>query len=123
MSTREDPSGGLPRNYLRACVLLLLGENSSHGYELIDEMRELGMDRADPGGLYRALRAMEQEGLVASWWEESQAGPARRSYTLTEDGRQWLHAWAGTLREVRRYLGVYLQRYEAAVETAPTESS
>jgi poly-beta-hydroxybutyrate-responsive repressor len=119
MTSRDDPSGGLPRNYLRACVLLLLGEESSHGYELIDGMRALGLDRADPGGLYRALRAMEQEGLVASWWEESQAGPARRSYTLTEDGRQWLNAWSGTLREVRRYLGVYLDRYDAAVQTNP----
>ncbi|MFP5299306.1 MAG: helix-turn-helix transcriptional regulator, partial [Actinomycetota bacterium] len=67
---------------------------------------------ADPGGLYRTLRAMEQEGLVRSTWESSDMGPARRTYHLTEDGEDWLHAWAGTLRESARVLSVYLKRYD-----------
>lgn len=109
-----DLSGGLPRNYLRASVLLLLAEAPSHGYELLEGMRVLGIDRADPGGLYRALRAMEQEGLVSSEWEESSAGPARRCYTLTEDGRTALDGWAQTLGAVRELLGGYLERHVAA---------
>lgn len=113
MSPIDDLSGGLPRNYLRACILLLLAEAPSHGYELLDGMRPLGLDRADPGGLYRALRSMEQEGLVASWWEASESGPARRSYSLTADGQRWLHAWAETLHEVRQVIGGYLDRYGA----------
>jgi DNA-binding PadR family transcriptional regulator len=66
----------------------------------------------DPGGLYRALRAMEQEGLVGSRWEPSEAGPPRRTYHLTEEGEDWLHAWAGTLRETQRIVGAFLTRYE-----------
>lgn len=107
----SDLSGGLPRNYLRACVLLLLAEASSHGYELLEGMRELGIDRADPGGLYRSLRAMEQEGLVTSAWEESTSGPARRSYTLTDEGKACLAGWAAVLDEVRDVLGGYLDRF------------
>ncbi len=113
MSVGHEPAGGLPRNYLRACIVLLLNEQPSHGYDLIDGLGALGLHSADPGGLYRALRAMEQEDLVTSWWEESLSGPARRSYSLTDEGRDWLHAWAGTLGEVRRNLGVYLDRYAA----------
>lgn len=108
----EDPSGGLPKNFLRPCVLLLIREAPSHGYDLLERLGELGMRRADPGGLYRTLRAMEQEGLVRSTWESSDMGPARRTYHLTEDGEDWLHAWAGTLRESARVLSVYLKRYD-----------
>lgn len=114
----DDAPGGLPRNYLRPCLLLLLAEGASHGYELLEQVSVLGMQKADPGGLYRTLRAMEQEDLVRSWWEHSQSGPARRTYDLTEEGRDWLHAWAGSLREVHRLLGRYLTRYETYVERA-----
>jgi PadR family transcriptional regulator, regulatory protein PadR len=110
-----DLPAGMPRNYLRPCLLLLLAEGAAHGYELLDQVTGLGLERADPGGLYRCLRAMEQEGLVRSWWEPSSSGPARRTYDLTADGRDWLHAWAGSLRAVHDTLGGFLARYEAAV--------
>lgn len=111
-----DGIAGLPRNYVRPCLLLLLGEGPAHGYDLLEQVAQLGLERADAGGLYRTLRAMEQEGLVASWWEQSTAGPARRTYILTEEGTEWLHAWAGALRETHRLLGDYLNRYAAVAE-------
>lgn len=117
----EEPQGGLPRNYLRASLLLLIGEAPAHGYDLLEQIGQLGLRNVDPGGLYRALRVMEQDGLVASWWEHSSAGPARRSYRLTEDGVEWLHAWAGALREGKRYLTAYLERYDTIVDTVAPE--
>jgi PadR family transcriptional regulator, regulatory protein PadR len=104
-----EVTGGLPRNYLRPCLLLLLAEAPAHGYDLLEQLRGLGVEQTDPGGLYRCLRAMEQEGLVRSWWEHSASGPARRRYDLTDEGTEWLYAWAGTLREVHRMLGAYLR--------------
>jgi len=108
----EDLPSGLPRNYLRPCLLLLLAEGTSHGYELLDQVGALGLDRVDPGGLYRCLRAMDEEGLVRSTWEPSAAGPARRTYELTDEGREWLHVAAGSLNELARSLAVYRQRYQ-----------
>ncbi len=114
----EEVPAGLPRNYLRPCLLLLLAEGTSHGYELLDQVGALGLDRVDPGGLYRCLRAMDEEGLVRSSWEPSASGPARRTYELTDEGRDWLHVMAGSLAEVSRFLGVYRRRY-AQVADAP----
>jgi PadR family transcriptional regulator, regulatory protein PadR len=116
MTTTSDAPAGLPRNYLRPCLLLLLAEGRAHGYDLLEQLPALGHTRADPGGVYRSLRAMEQEGLVTSSWEDSPAGPARRTYDLTAEGRDWLHAWAGSLRLVHESLGGFLDRYGAAVE-------
>jgi DNA-binding PadR family transcriptional regulator len=65
---------------------------------------------------------MEQDGLVASKWEHSSAGPARRSYCLTDEGVEWLHAWAGALREGRRYLSAYLSRYDSIAEPVLAQS-
>jgi PadR family transcriptional regulator PadR len=112
----EEVPIGLPRNYLRPCLLLLLAEGTSHGYELLDQVSALGLDRVDPGGLYRCLRAMDEEGLVRSAWEPSVSGPARRTYELTDDGREWLHVVAGSLAEVVRALSTYRRRYQRVAE-------
>jgi len=102
---------GLPRNYLRPCLLLLVAEGMSHGYDLLEGVRALGLGRVDPGGLYRCLRAMDEEGLLQSNWEPSSRGPARRTYTLTDEGQEWLHVMAGTLAEAQRALNVFHRRY------------
>jgi PadR family transcriptional regulator PadR len=109
----EEVPVGLPRNYLRPCLLLLLAEGTSHGYELLEQVAALGLDRVDPGGLYRSLRAMDEEGLVRSTWRPSTSGPARRTYELTDEGSEWLHAVAGSLAELARNLETYRRRYEA----------
>lgn len=111
-------SEGLSRSYVRPCLLLLLAEGPSHGYELLEQVRRAGVRNADAGGLYRSLRAMEQEGLVSSWWEPSQAGPARRSYTLTTEGRHALEGSVASLREVHRLLAGIVERHDAFVAAA-----
>jgi poly-beta-hydroxybutyrate-responsive repressor len=94
-------------------VLLLVAEAPSHGYDLLERLSTIGVLGADAGGLYRMLRTMEQGGLLESKWETSTAGPARRIYRITEDGMDWLHAWAGAHRETIRIVRSFLARYEA----------
>ena len=105
----------LPRNFLRPCLLLLLREQPAHGYELLERLRPLGFVRDDPGGLYRALRALERDGLVHSGWEPSAAGPDRRMYELTRAGKEELHRRAKDLATVKDTLEVFLSRYEEFV--------
>jgi poly-beta-hydroxybutyrate-responsive repressor len=118
MTTRSpaDLIVGLPRNYLRPCLLLLLAEGTSHGYELLAQMSELSMEKVDPGGVYRCLRAMDEEGLVRSSWQPSDVGPARRNYELTSEGRDWLDVLAGTMADIARALATYQERYARVSE-------
>lgn len=115
MPTDEDATT-LPRNFLRPCLLLLLREQPAHGYELLERLRPLGFAGDDPGGVYRALRALERDGLVASGWEPSQAGPARRIYTLTRAGMEELHRRAKAVSRARGAVDNFLSRYGEFVE-------
>jgi poly-beta-hydroxybutyrate-responsive repressor len=117
MSPVSRDSGALPRHYLRPCLLLLLAEGPSHGYELLEQVRRLGIAGAEPGGLYRYLRSMEKEELVSSWWEPSQAGPARRTYVLTDAGYGALRDSVDSVRDVRQLLVDLLDRYDSLHES------
>ena len=117
------PSAGdepecLPRNFTRPSLLVLLAEGSSHGYDLLERLDGIGLDRIDSGSLYRALRSMEREELVRSWWEPPESGPARRTYELTDAGIDSLHRWASSVRRSHGVLGRYLDRYEAVIQEA-----
>ena len=56
---------------------------------------------------------MESDGLVASAWDPSPTGPARRTYTVTPAGREWAVAASETLREADRQIATWLGRYRA----------
>ena len=72
----------------------------------------IGEERVDVGNLYRVLRALEEQGLVASEWDETVPGPAKRTYELTDAGAAALERWATALTETRNRIDHFLQRYE-----------
>lgn len=113
--------GGLPRAYLRPCLLILLAEGACHGYELLEQVRRLGVRGAEAGSLYRVLRVMEREGQVTSWWETSRTGPARRTYVLSDSGRAELKASVAALRDVQRLLTSLLDRHDARAGRAGSD--
>ena len=96
-----------------AALLVLLAERPTHGYELLERLPPLiGEDRVDVGNLYRVLRALEDEGIVVSEWSADLPGPAKRTYTLTDDGHALLDAWRAALDE----LDEDLQRFTASTK-------
>ncbi|MBA3606019.1 MAG: helix-turn-helix transcriptional regulator [Actinomycetota bacterium] len=109
---------GLPRAYLRAVLLVLVAAGPTHGYDLLEQVRQAGIRLADPGGLYRTLRAMEREQVLASWWENSSSGPPRRTYTLTSTGRAALAVQVGEMGEMIDLLSELVARADGVVDRA-----
>jgi poly-beta-hydroxybutyrate-responsive repressor len=94
-------------------VLLLLRDKPAHGYELLEQLPELMPgDRADMGNLYRILRSLEREGLVASSWDDEAPGPTKRVYVLTESGRKVLDLWVNAFKKVEQQISKFTERYE-----------
>jgi PadR family transcriptional regulator len=99
--------------FTEPALLLLLRERPAHGYDLLERLPELtGEQRVEMGNLYRLLRALEEEGLVASEWDETSPGPAKRRYAITAQGRLLLEQWVGALRHAQDRTGRFLERYE-----------
>jgi PadR family transcriptional regulator, regulatory protein PadR len=104
-----------PRNFLQPCLLLLLRERPDHGYELAARLRPMHDGDGDAGGIYRALRALERQGLVQSEWHTSATGPARRTYFVTDEGVATLAEQVAGLEQTHNALHVFLDRYARLV--------
>lgn len=85
-------------------LLSLLHDKAMYGYELaqkIDQDSE-GFLQFKEGTLYPALKRLETQGLVESYWQESKEGPRRKYYVITKTGKK-------ALSHMRKEWGLFQQ--------------
>lgn len=96
----------LRRGVLVLAVLAQL-ETASYGYSLIQRLAERGLE-IEEGTLYPLLRRLEQQGLLTSDWDTTEARP-RKYYRISEAGRAVLETltveWFATAAVMHRILG------------------
>ena len=90
---------------LQPTVMALLTEGPSHGYALVDRLKDSPMMDGNPPdstGVYRLLNRLQNEEMVSCNWSESDQGPSKRVYELTTAGRDCVAKWTKTLDAYRR---------------------
>ena len=76
------------KGVLDLCVLTSLKKGDSYGYDVADTLsRKIQMS---DGTVYPILRKLASDGLVSTYLKESQNGPPRKYYHLTEEGEKRL---------------------------------
>lgn len=74
------------KGVLELCVLSTLFKRDCYGYELVNEISK-NIAISD-GTIYPLLKRLKEEGYFTTYLEESQEGPPRKYYKLTELGIQ-----------------------------------
>lgn len=75
---------------LELCVLSQLVKGDKYGYELTERIS--GEMSIAGGTLYPILRKLKEEDYVTTYLVESESGPARKYYRLTEKGKEYQQA-------------------------------
>lgn len=78
------------KGILEYCILLILSRSSCYASDIIKELREVKLIVVE-GTLYPLLTRQKNAGLLSYRWEESQQGPPRKYYELTDSGREYLN--------------------------------
>jgi DNA-binding PadR family transcriptional regulator len=88
------------KGHLEGMLLASLEAGPSHGYAVMETLREGSGGRFDlpTGTVYPALRRLERAGLVQGTWSDA-GGRRRRVYELTSAGRRALADERGTWKE------------------------
>src|ERR1700751_3096707 len=87
------------------CVLLLLKDGKVYSSEIIRALRQAELIVVE-GTLYPLLNRLAKDKLLAYEWQESEQGPPRKYYWLTEDGK-------GLLKDLKSSYG----RLHASIKT------
>jgi PadR family transcriptional regulator PadR len=89
-------------------VLLAITEQSKeplYGYRISKEMDiKNGNVFLKQGTIYPVLRALERDGLLKSEIRESESGPARKYYWITNKGKETLEIWKGSWYRIRDFV-------------------
>ncbi|HUQ86831.1 MAG TPA: PadR family transcriptional regulator [Vicinamibacterales bacterium] len=97
----RDPESLLPLKHATFQVLLALGDDSMHGYAIMQAIAAMtdGRETILPGTLYAALARMVDDTLVEEKnGAEESGGPQRRYYRRTTFGRAVARAESERLR-------------------------
>ena len=81
------------------CVLLLCKDGKVYSSEIIRQLREAELIVVE-GTLYPLLTRLARDGLLGYEWKESEQGPPRKYYWLTDSGREMLVELKATYRRL-----------------------
>jgi len=88
------------------CVFRLLEKRDWYGYELISEISKSIV--ISEGTIYPLLRRVKNDGYVTTYIKESQSGPPRKYYKLTDEGKnvskQLTTEWVDFADKVNKFL-------------------
>jgi PadR family transcriptional regulator, regulatory protein PadR len=99
---------------LVALVLLAVLDQSAedlYGYEIAKRLQKANEGEAlfKEGTVYPVLRALSANGMLTSRIVPSYAGPPRRYYRITDDGRAVLRDWSGIWRQTRNFVDRFIE--------------
>jgi PadR family transcriptional regulator len=100
----------LRRGALEYCVLALLADQERYGFDLVRTLGAIDGMVTGEGTLYPLLSRLKKAGHVATTWRESDAGPPRKYYTITDDGRRALAEFTAEWRRFRDAVDTMLSK-------------
>lgn len=83
------------KGVLEGCIMEIISRDKTYGYEITQQLRNLGFDDVVEGTVYAILVRLERRGFVSIEKKPSDMGPPRKFYSLTKEGcrelnRFWL---------------------------------
>jgi len=93
-----DHSSQLLKGVLDMCLLSLIDEEPSYGYEMAAKLNKRGVNLVSDGSIYPTLSRLQKAGLVEGYFVEADgSGPPRKYYRIIKSGRaqleEWTEAW------------------------------
>jgi PadR family transcriptional regulator, regulatory protein PadR len=86
------PKSDLPQGTLDLLILKVIALGPVHGYAIAQRLEQVsrGVVQVPEGSLYPALHRLENRGLLAADWKETETGREAKFYRLTRKGLKQL---------------------------------
>ncbi|MCL6260196.1 PadR family transcriptional regulator [Aquiflexum sp. TKW24L] len=77
------------KGLLEFCILHIIARGEIYASDMIEELTDAKMIIVE-GTLYPLLNRLKNASLVSYKWVESESGPPRKYYSITEEGSRFL---------------------------------
>jgi transcriptional regulator len=114
MSSKSD----LPQGTLDLLILKIAALGPVHGYAIAQRLQQVSRDvvQVPQGSLYPALHRLENRGLLAAEWKQTETGREAKYYRLTRKGRGQLDSETQSWERLAQAVGLILRLEEGAAE-------
>jgi len=97
----ENVKAQMRKGILELCILSILDNGEAYPSDILKELKESKLIVVE-GTLYPLLNRLKNAGLLTYRWEESNSGPPRKYYTLTELGKNFSHEMENTWDDLHK---------------------
>jgi len=114
MAADSRPDLDLLQGTLDMLILKVLAAGPRHGYAIGQRIGQISraLLHVPQGSLYPALHRLENRGLLAATWAETESGRAAKIYRLTTKGRRQLEQEVAEWQRLSEAIGLILQTTE-----------
>lgn len=104
----ENAKAQMRKGVLEMCILAIIGQEEVYPSDIIKRLKDNDLIVVE-GTLYPLLTRLKNDGLLDYSWRESNAGPPRKYFKITELGKQFLEGltvgWQQLVHSVAQTLG------------------
>jgi PadR family transcriptional regulator PadR len=104
----ENTKAQMRKGVLELCILSIIEEDEVYPSDIIARLKTNDLIVVE-GTLYPLLTRLKNDGLLDYSWRESNAGPPRKYFKITDVGRQFLEAlsssWQQLVQSVAQTVG------------------
>src|SRR5258708_15451307 len=107
MTAKSD----LPQGTLDLLIMKIIAQGPVHGYAIAQRLQQVSRDvvQAPQGSLYPALHRLENRGLLAAGWKQTETGREAKFYRLTRKRRTQLDTEAASWQRLTGAVGLILR--------------
>lgn len=80
-------SSQMLKGTLEGCILKVIEEKETYGYEISEKLRAYGFSDISEGTIYPLLLRLEKNELIIAQYRESPVGPKRKYFSITNAGQ------------------------------------
>jgi PadR family transcriptional regulator PadR len=113
-----NPKSDLPQGTLDLLILKVIALGPVHGYAIAQRLEQVSRHvvQVPQGSLYPALHRLENRGLLAADWKETETGREAKFYRLTGKGRAQLEAETASWERLTEAVALIMKLSEGGAE-------
>ncbi|HEY7285002.1 MAG TPA: PadR family transcriptional regulator [Vicinamibacterales bacterium] len=114
----RNAKSDLPQGTLDLLILRIVALGPVHGYSIAQRLQQISRNvvQVPQGSLYPALHRLENRGLLAADWRDTETGREAKFYRLTRRGRTQLNVEASSWRRLTEAIGLILNLSDMGAE-------